>query len=65
MTEFHQPVNPMRLSIGNGDDRSSVLVFAIGITNQDYVEYLTVYGQFISRDRVSLIQVCINGQWTT
>ena len=65
MTEFHQPVNPMRISIGNGSDKYQILVFAIGITNQDYVEYLTVYGQFISRDRVSLVEVCVNGQWTT
>jgi hypothetical protein len=64
MTEFHQPINPMRVSVGNGDERSHCLVFAIAISNQDYVEYLTIYGQFISRDRVSLVEVCINGQWT-
>ena len=65
MTEFYQPVNPMRLSIGNGNDRYQILVFAIAISNSHDVEYLTINGDFIIQDRVSLVEVCINGQWTT
>ncbi len=65
MTEFHQPINPMRISIGNGDERMHCLVFAIAISNQHDIEYLTVYGDFIPDIRVSLVEVCINGQWTT
>ena len=65
MIEFHQPVNPMRVSIGNGSDRHQFLVFAIAISNNHYVDYLTVYGGFISKDRVTLVEVCVNGQWIT
>ena len=65
MTEFHQPINPMRISIGNDSERYQILVFAIAISNSHDVEYLTINGDFISEDRVSLVEICINGQWTT
>ena len=64
MTEFHQPINPMRISIGNGDERMHCLVFAIAISNSHDVEYLTINGQFMPVEVITHAEVLLNGQWT-
>jgi hypothetical protein len=65
MTEFLQPINPIRITVLDSSETFTVLVFAIAISNQHDIEYLTVYGNYYSKDRRLLVEVCINGQWIT
>ena len=65
MTEFHQPIHPMRITLTSNGDWFHVPVFAIAISNSHDIEYLTVYGQFFTEEKIQLVEVCINGQWTT
>lgn len=63
MTDYMQPINPIRIVTGDKEWSFSDLVFAIAITNQHDVEYLTVNGVFWSPAKIKFAEMCINGQW--
>ena len=63
MTEFMQPVNPMRVITGNEEWSFTTPVFAIAISNSHDVEYLTINGQFFTPLTIKFAEMLINGQW--
>ena len=63
MTEFHQPINPMRIISSTDETIFTHPVFAIAISNNHDVEYLTINGQFFTPDRIKFAEVNINGAW--
>ena len=65
MTEFHQPINPMRITwqCGTHNDWVSEKVFAIAISNDHDVEYLTIFGRFMQKDEIRNVEMFVNGQW--
>jgi len=63
MTEFIQPINPMRIITGNDEWSFCTPVFAIAISNQHDVEYLTINGMFYTADKIGFAELFINGQW--
>ena len=63
MTEFMQPIHPMRITTGPVNDWYTTPVFAIAISNQHDVEYLTINSRFYTPDKVKFAEMCINGQW--
>ena len=64
MTEFMQPINPMRIWTRHGDLRFAHPVFAIAISNQHDVEYLTINGQFESARNITHAEIMLDGEWT-
>ena len=62
-TEFHQPINPMRIVVGNDEWTFTTPVFAIAISNSHDVEYLTINGDFYTPTKIKFAEVNINGQW--
>ena len=64
MTEFMQPINPMRVITGNEEWSFTTPVFAIAISNSHDVEYLTVNGNFMPVTAITHAEVLLNGQWT-
>jgi len=64
MTEFHQPINPMRIVTGDAEWSFTTPVFAIAISNSHDVEYLTVNGNFMPVTAITHAEVLLNGQWT-
>ena len=62
-TEFHQPINPMRVITGDDEYTFTVPVFAIAISNQHDVEYLTINGQFFTLHKIKFAEVLLNGVW--
>jgi hypothetical protein len=63
MTEFQQPINPMRIHTGNDEWTFTTPVFAIAISNDHQVEYLTINGNFYTSENIKFAEVNINGQW--
>lgn len=63
-TEFHQPINPIRVWTKSDKHRFSHPVFAIAISNGEHIEYLTVNGQFVPVAQITHAEVLLNGQWT-
>ena len=63
MTEFHQPINPMRILTGDKEWTFTTPVFAIAISNSHDVEYLTINGQFFTPDRIKFAEILVNGKW--
>lgn len=63
-TEFHQPINPIRIWSKGHKLRFSHPVFAIAISNSHDVEYLTINGQFFAVEHITHAEVLLNGQWT-
>ena len=63
MTEFHQPINPMRVITGDNEYTFTVPVFAIAISNSHDVEYLTINGSFYRPSTIKFAEVFINGLW--
>ena len=63
-TEFHQPVNPIRVWTKTEKHRISHTVFAIAISSGEHVEYLTINGQFVPAKLITYAEVLLNGQWT-
>jgi hypothetical protein len=49
MTEFHQPINPMRIISSTDETIFTHPVFAIAISNDHDVEYLTINGSFYNK----------------
>ena len=64
MTEFMQPINPMRVVTGDKEWTFTTPVFAIAISNSHDVEYLTINGQFMSPANITHTEVMLNGVWT-
>jgi len=64
MTEFHQPINPIRIWTKGSNHRFAHPVFAIAISNSEHVEYLTINGQFLSVAEITHAEVMLNSQWT-
>ena len=64
MTDFYQPINPMRIITGDKEITFSIPVFAIAISNFHDVEYLTINGNFYTPEKIKFAEICINGQWT-
>jgi len=63
MTEFMQPINPMRIVTGDKEWSFTTPVFAIAISNGHDVEYLTINGSFYMASRIKFAEIMINGQW--
>jgi hypothetical protein len=63
MTEFMQPINPMRVITGDNEYTFTVPVFAIAISNSHDVEYLTINGSFYRPSTIKFAEVFINGLW--
>ena len=64
MTEFMQPINPIRIWTKGSNHRFAHNVFAIAISNSEHVEYLTVNGHFMPVTAITHAEVLLNGQWT-
>ena len=64
MTEFIQPINPVRIVTAGENDIYTHPVFAIAISNHHHVEYLTVNGMFYGGGSILFAEQCVNGQWT-
>ena len=62
-TEFHQPINPMRIYAGDDEYTFTIPVFAIAISNSHDVEYLTINGSFYRSATIKFAEVMINGTW--
>ena len=63
MTEFMQPINPMRVCHGNADWSFVTPVFAIAISKSDEIQYITINGSFFTPHNTKYAEVNINGQW--
>jgi len=63
MTEFMQPINPIRIVTGNDEWSFCTPVFAIAISNDHHVEYLTINGNFYQSEQIKFAEMNINGQW--
>jgi hypothetical protein len=63
MTEFMQPINPIRIWTKGSNYRFAHPVFAIAISNHEHVEYLTINGQFHSAAEITHAEVMLNGEW--
>ena len=64
MTEFMQPINPMRITTGSDEWSFKTPVFAIAIANDRLVEYLTINGQFYKTADILFAEQLLNGEWT-
>ena len=62
-TEFHQPINPIRIWSKGTNFRFAHPVFAIAISNSHDVEYLTINGSFYRSANIKFAEVMINGTW--
>jgi len=63
MTEFMQPINPNRIFTGNNEWSFCSPVFAIAISNDHHVEYLTINGGFYRSEQIKFAEMNVNGQW--
>ena len=64
MTEFHQPINPMRIITATEERIFTYPVFAIAISNGHDVEYLTINGSFYDKGSIMFAEQLIDGKWT-
>ena len=63
-TEFIQTTNPIRIRTSGTNCYFTHPVFAIAISNDRAVEYLTINGQFIKSLDILFAEQCVNGEWT-
>jgi hypothetical protein len=63
MSEFMQPINPIRITTGSDEWSFKTPVFAIAISNEHKFEYLTINGYFYPPEKVKFAEMNINGQW--
>jgi hypothetical protein len=63
MNEFQQPINPMRIITGNDEWSFTTPLFAIAISNDHQVKYLTINGNFYTPEKIKFAEININGQW--
>jgi hypothetical protein len=67
MSEYMQPVNPIRVWQSSDNANYCHQVFAIGIVEEDYsshVVFLTVNGLFMHKSHIMYAEVLIEGKWT-
>lgn len=64
MTEIHQPINPMRVWQKGSKHRFCHPVFAIAISNNEHVEYITINGMYIKQEHIMFAEMLINGVWS-
>ena len=62
MSEFMQPINPMRIVTGDKEWTFTTPVFALAVQDEK-VNYLTINGNFYRADQIKFAEVNINGQW--
>jgi hypothetical protein len=62
MTEFMQPINPMRITTGSDEWSFKTPVFAIAVEDEK-VTYLTINGNFYTPEKIKFAEMNINGQW--
>ena len=63
-TEFMQPINPVRIITTGENSVFTHPVFAIAISNDHHVEYLTVNGSFYQNGTILFAEQFIDGKWT-
>ena len=64
MTEFMQPIHPMRIITSTEERIFTYPVFAIAISNNIDVEYLTINGSFYNKGSMMFAEQLVNGTWT-
>jgi hypothetical protein len=62
MTEFMQPINPMRITTGSDEWSFKTPVFAIAV-QYEKVTFLTINGYFYPPEKIKFAEMNINGQW--
>jgi hypothetical protein len=62
MSEFMQPINPIRITTGSDEWSFKTPVFAIAVQD-DKVTYLTINGNFYTPEKIKFAEMNINGQW--
>ena len=62
-TEFIQPTNPIRVWQSGDHANYCHNVFAIAISNDREIEYLTVNGMFMPRNQIMYAEVLLEGRW--
>jgi hypothetical protein len=63
-TEYIQPINPIRIRTSGTNCYFTHPVFAIAISNDRVVEYLTINGQFYKTADILFAEQLIDGTWT-
>ena len=62
MSEFMQPIRPLRI-VQTGLERNYTLqVFAVRVVGRD-AEYMTIDGRFYMSREISFAETFIDGQW--
>jgi hypothetical protein len=61
MTEYQQPLNPMRVCVLG--DTEYEIVFAISIVD-DEMSYMTIDGNLHERDEIAFVEIYVGGEWT-
>jgi len=62
MSEFMQPINPIRITTGSDEWSFKTPVFAFAVQD-DKVTYLTINGNFYRPEQIKFAEMNINGQW--
>jgi hypothetical protein len=62
MTEFMQPINPMRITTGNEEWSFKTPVFALAVEDEKVI-FLTINGYFYTPEKIKFAEMNINGQW--
>jgi hypothetical protein len=62
-TEFIQPVNPIRVWQKGEQAYFCHNVFAIAISNDDDIEYLTINGMFLPKVQIMYAEVLLEDRW--
>jgi len=62
-TEFIQPTNPIRVWQSGEQAYFCHNVFAIAISNDHDIEYLTINGMFLPKVQIMYAEVLLEGRW--
>ena len=62
MSEFMQPIRPLRIVQELGDHWFTSNVFAVRVVGRD-AEYLTIDGKFYNSREISFAETQIDGAW--
>ena len=62
MTEFMQPINPMRITTGSDEWSFKTPVFALAVQDEKVI-FLTINGYFYTPEKIKFAEMNINGQW--
>jgi hypothetical protein len=63
-TEYIQPTSPIRIRTSGTNCYFTHPVFAIAISKDRVVEYLTINGQFYKTADIMFAEQLLNGEWT-